>query len=117
MEVYIEPEGEKKTKITSSNYQNVYWNIRQQLAHQTVNGCNINVGDLYASGTISGKDSDSFGSMLELSWNGTRALSLEGESQRLFVEDGDTVTIRGFGEREGVRIGFGEVSNKILKAK
>ena len=117
LEVYIEPEGEKKTKITSSNYQNVYWNIRQQLAHQTVNGCNINVGDLYASGTISGKDSDSFGSMLELSWNGTRALSLEGESQRLFVEDGDTVTIRGFGEREGVRIGFGEVSNKILKAK
>ncbi|WP_258098986.1 fumarylacetoacetase [Marinoscillum pacificum] len=117
LEVYIEPEGEKKTKITSSNYRNVYWNIRQQLAHHTVNGCNINVGDLYASGTISGKDSNSFGSMLELSWNGTRALSLEGESQRLFVEDGDTVTVRGFGEREGVRIGFGEVTNKILKAK
>ena len=117
LEVFMQPEGSQETKVSASNYRNLYWNIRQQLAHQTVNGCNINIGDLYASGTISGKNPDSFGSMLELSWNGTRAVTLEDESQRLFIEDGDTVTMRGFGSRNGVRIGFGEVSNKILKAK
>jgi fumarylacetoacetase len=95
----------------------MYWNVAQQLAHHTVNGCNINVGDVMASGTISGKDETSYGSMLELSWKGTKAVKLETGEERNFIEDGDTVTMRGFGEKDGVRVGFGELSAKVLPAK
>ena len=95
----------------------MYWNVAQQLAHHTVNGCNINVGDMMASGTISGQESDSYGSMLELSWNGKEIVKLESGTERTFIEDGDTVIMRGFAEKNGVRVGFGEVKAKVLPAK
>jgi fumarylacetoacetase len=117
LEVYIQPEGQKASKVTTSNFKYMYWNVAQQLAHHTVNGCNINVGDMMASGTISGKDETSYGSMLELSWKGTKAVKLETGEERKFIEDGDTVIMKGFGEKDGIRVGFGEVSAKVLPAK
>ena len=90
--------------------------MSQQLAHQTSNGCNINVGDLYASGTISGPTPDSYGSMLELTWRGTKPLKLADGSERKFINDHDTVIMKGFAENELTRIGFGEVKNKVLSA-
>ena len=92
----------------------MYWNMCQQLAHLTTNGTNIRVGDLCGSGTVSGPEPGSFGSMLEICWNGTKPLTFPGGAVRRFLEDGDTVTIRGFAERDGVRIGFGDLTTKIL---
>jgi len=117
LEVYIQPEGQQASKVTNSNFKYMYWNVAQQLAHHTVNGCNINVGDMMASGTISGKDETSYGSMLELSWKGTKTVKLETGEERKFIEDGDTVIMKGFGEKDGIRVGFGEVSAKVLPAK
>ncbi|WP_210416847.1 fumarylacetoacetase [Echinicola soli] len=114
LEVYIQPKEEKETQVCRSNYKYLYWNVAQQLAHQTVNGCNINIGDMYASGTISGPTEDSFGSMLELAWKGTKPLRLESGAERLFIEDGDTVKMRGYAEKDGIRVGFGEVSTEVL---
>jgi fumarylacetoacetase len=117
LEVLIQPDGKKPSKVCASNFKNLYWNVAQQLAHHTSNGCNINVGDMMASGTISGPTDDSLGSMLELSWKGSRAVELEDGEERKFIEDGDTVIMKGFAERDGVRVGFGEVSTQILPAK
>ncbi len=117
LEVLIQPEGGKASKVCTSNFKHLYWNVAQQLAHHTVNGCNINVGDMMASGTISGTSPNSFGSMLELSWNGSQPLQLDGDGKRAFIEDGDTVIMRGFAEKDGVRVGFGEVKGQILPAK
>lgn len=117
LEVYIQPEGKKPSQVCASNFKSMYWNVAQQLAHHTVNGCNINVGDIMASGTISGSTEDSFGSMLELSWNGTKDVKLEDGEERKFIEDGDTVIMKGFAEKNGIRVGFGEVSGQILPAK
>lgn len=117
LEVYIQPEGKSANKVCSSNFKYMYWNTAQHLAHHTINGCNINVGDMMASGTISGPTENSFGSMLELSWKGTKPVKLETGEERSFVEDGDTVIMKGFAEKEGVRIGFGEVSSQVLAAK
>ncbi|GAB3218566.1 fumarylacetoacetase [Algoriphagus aestuariicola] len=117
LEVLIQPEGGKASKVCTSNFKHLYWNVAQQLAHHTVNGCNINVGDMMASGTISGTSPNSFGSMLELSWNGSQPLPLDGDGKRAFIEDGDTVIMRGFAEKDGVRVGFGEVKGQILPAK
>lgn len=117
LQVFIQPEGSEEHLVSKSNFKNLYWNVKQQLAHQTMNGCNINVGDLYASGTISGPTPDSYGSMLELSWGGSKSVELSDGISRKFIEDGDTVIIRGFAESDGLRIGFGDVSNKILPAK
>ena len=114
LEVYIQPEGADENKVCSSNFKNMYWNIAQQLAHHTVNGCNLNVGDMYASGTISGPTPDSYGSMLELAWKGTKPLKMSDGSERKFIQDGDTVIMRGFAENNGIRIGFGEVRSKVL---
>jgi fumarylacetoacetase len=75
LEVYIQPENGEQNLICESNYKHMYWNMTQQLAHHTVNGCNVEVGDLYASGTISGSDPKSFGSMLELTWRGQNPIS------------------------------------------
>lgn len=86
----------------------------QQLAHHTINGCNLQVGDLYGSGTISGPEKGSYGSMLEITWNGKEPIKLIDESERRFIEDGDTVTLRGIAAKDGVRIGFGDCSGKIL---
>jgi len=94
----------------------MYWNICQQLAHHTVNGCNIEVGDMYASGTISGPTPDSYGSMLELTWRGARPIKLNDGSERKFINDFDTVIMRGYAEKGNLRIGFGEVSSQLLPA-
>lgn len=118
LEAYIQPEGAKQaSRICLSNFKYMYWNIAQQLAHHTVNGCNINVGDMMASGTISGPTEDSFGSMLELSWKGSKPIKLDTGEERKFIEDGDTVIMKGYAEKDGIRVGFGEVRSKLLPAK
>lgn len=117
LEVGILPENSQETVVCNSNFKYMYWNMAQQLAHHTVNGCNIKAGDMLASGTISGPTKDSFGSMLELSWKGTRPLTLKDGSERKFIQDGDTVIMRGHAEKNGVKIGFGEVSTKVLPTK
>ena len=108
--------GVSKT-VSNSNFKYMYWNMCQQLAHHTVNGCNIQVGDLYASGTISGPTPDSYGSMLEISWQGKNPVAMPDGTERRFILDNDTVVIKGYCEKDGVRIGFGECSGKILPAK
>lgn len=115
--VDIVPEnGEGKT-VCESNFKYMYWNMCQQLVHHTVNGCNVNPGDVCASGTISGPNRGSFGSMLEISWRGSMPVDMPDGTQRKFINDHDTVVMRGHGVKDGVRIGFGEVSGKILPAK
>lgn len=114
LEVEIQAENGAKAKVCRSNFKYMYWNMVQQLAHHTVNGCNMNTGDLCGSGTISGPTPDSFGSMLELTWRGTKPLQLSDGSERKFINDGDTVVMRGWGERNGVRIGFGEATGKVV---
>lgn len=116
LDVLLQPEGGEEVTMSRSNFKYLYWNIFQQLAHHTVNGCNVEVGDLYASGTISGPSPGSYGSMLELSWNGEKPVTMPGGRERKFLEDGDTVIFRGHAERNGVRIGFGECTGKILPA-
>jgi fumarylacetoacetase len=116
VEVFVQPDKSDATTVCRSNFKYMYWNINQQLAHHTVNGCNIQVGDLYASGTISGPSPGSYGSMLELTWNGQKPLDMPDGSQRKFIEDGDTVLIKGFAKKNGVRVGFGECNGKILPA-
>ena len=116
LEVAIQPENCTETVVSKSNFKYMYWNMSQQLAHHTINGCNVKVGDLMASGTISGKDDSSYGSMLELSWAGKNAVQLNEGGERKFIQDNDTVIMRGYCEKEGVRVGFGEVSSKLLPA-
>ena len=116
LEVLLQPEGQPATSICRSNYKYMYWNMNQQLAHHTSNGCNIQIGDMYASGTISGKDETAYGSMLELTWKGTKPLTLPDGSERKFINDGDTVIMKGYAEKDGIRIGFGECCAKVLPA-
>lgn len=116
LEVWLQPEGKEASLIATSNYKYLYWSVAQQLAHHTVNGCNLRVGDLCASGTISGDEPHQFGSMLELSWNGTKPIKLADGSERAFLEDGDTVIMRAYKDLNGQRIGFGEVKSKLLPA-
>ncbi|MCB0781951.1 MAG: fumarylacetoacetate hydrolase family protein, partial [Flavobacteriales bacterium] len=97
-----------------SNTKYLYWSMAQQLAHHTVNGCNIRSGDMMASGTISGPEASSYGSMLELAWKGTKPLKMSDGSDRSFIQDGDTVVMRGHAQKDGVRVGFGEVRAKVL---
>ena len=103
-------------RITQTNFQNLYWSASQQLAHHTVGGCNLQPGDLLASGTISGENEDSRGCMLEMTWRGANPLTLPNGETRKWLEDGDTLAISGWCEGEGYRVGFGEVSGKILPA-
>jgi fumarylacetoacetase len=117
LEVGLTPENATEKIISNSNFKYMYWNMSQQLAHHTVNGCNVRCGDLMGSGTISGSTPDSFGSMLELAWKGTKPLAMNDGTERRFIQDGDTVTMRGFCQNAEVRIGFGEVKAKILPAK
>ena len=117
LEVSIQPQNGTETIISKSNFKNMYWNIAQQIAHHTVNGCNLNVGDILASGTISGETIDSFGSMLELTLNGQHPLSINDNLTRKFIEDGDTVIFSAHAESENLRVGFGEVRNTVLAAK
>lgn len=116
LEVALKPEKGNENTLCHSNFKYMYWNMSQQLAHQTVNGCNIRVGDLYASGTISGPTHDSFGSMLELCWNGTQPIILNDGTSRSFIEDGDTIIMRAYSQKGKLRVGFGECVVKILPA-
>jgi fumarylacetoacetase len=102
--------------ITRTNFQNLYWSIAQQLAHQTVNGCNLQPGDLLASGTISGPTEDSRGCMLELAWRGANPLQLSSGETRKWLEDGDTLSIIGWCQGDGYRVGFGEVNGRVISA-
>jgi len=102
--------------ITRTNFRNLYWSISQQLAHHTVNGCNLQPGDLLASGTISGPTEESRGCMLELTWRGANPLSLANGEGRKWLEDGDRLTIAGWAQGDGYRVGFGEVTGQILPA-
>ena len=117
LEVAIQPESCIETIVSHSNFKYMYWNMNQQLAHHTVNGCNLNVGDLMASGTISGKNPNSYGSMLELSWAGTKPVELIEGGTRKFIKDDDTVIMRGYCQNGKIRVGFGNVISKLLKAK
>ncbi|MCC2591626.1 fumarylacetoacetase [Chryseobacterium sp. MFBS3-17] len=117
LEVYLKPQNGTDTLIAASNYKYMYWNMAQQLAHHTVNGCNVEVGDMYASGTISGDEAQSYGSMLELTWRGQNPLKLADGSERKFIEDHDTVTMKAWAAKDGIRVGFGEVTGTILPAK
>ena len=117
LEVQITTESGHTKTVSESNFKYMYWNMCQQLAHHTVNGCNINVGDICASGTISGKTPESYGSMLEISWQGTKSVAMPDGTERKFIQDGDTVSMYGWSSVNGVRIGFGEASGKILPAK
>lgn len=116
LQVAIQPEGGNADVICKSNFKYMYWTMSQQLAHHTINGCKINSGDMMGSGTISGSTPDSFGSMLELTWGGKNPLKLSDGSERKFIQDGDTVIMKGFCQNDQVRIGFGEVSSKLLPA-
>ena len=116
--VYLTPESTNTAvEITRSNFQHLYWSIHQQLAHHTVAGCNVRPGDLLASGTISGPEKGSRGSMLELSWRGAEPLELPGGEQRIFLSDGDRVTMTAWCEGDGYRVGFGDVTGKLLPAR
>jgi len=115
--VDIAPAHGEPAEVVHSNFRYLYWTMAQQLAHQTVNGCNIRVGDLYASGTISGPTPESFGSMLERSWRGEKPVTIgEGETRK-FLNDGDTVRMRAVCANGKIRVGFGEVTTLILPAK
>lgn len=117
LEVVLKTDNGIEKTISNSNFKFMYWNMNQQLAHHSVNGCNINCGDLLASGTISGPDEGSFGSMLEISWKGTKPVQLSDGTERKFINDNDTIIMKGHGQKNGVKVGFGEVSTKILPAK
>ncbi len=117
LEVAIEPNGAAATTVCKSNYKYMYWTMSQQLAHHTVNGCNVRVGDMYGSGTISGPEKSMYGSMLELSWKGTQPVELDNGETRKFIQDGDTVIMKAYSEKDGVRIGFGDCKSKVLPAK
>jgi fumarylacetoacetase len=111
------PKQKEEFIISQSNFKYLYWNMCQQLAHHTVNGCNMKTGDLLASGTISGPEKTSYGSMLELTWRGENPIKLPNGEERKFLHDGDTLTISGYCQGDGYKIGFGEVTGKILPAK
>jgi fumarylacetoacetase len=117
LEVTLQTEKmDQPCRIAASNSKHLYWNLCQQLAHHTVNGCNLRPGDLLASGTISGPSPDSYGSLLELAWKGTRPLTLPTGEKRSFLQDGDRITFTGWCQGKGYRLGFGEVTGRILPA-
>ncbi len=117
LEVALRPAGDRHaTTLCRSNARHLYWSMAQQLAHHTVSGCNTRVGDLMGSGTISGPEPGSFGSLLELTWNGQSPVVLDGGQTRGFLADGDEVIITGWCQGDGHRIGFGHVSGQILPA-
>ncbi len=114
LEVTIAPENKEPTVVSNSNFKYMYWTMSQQLTHHTSNGCRVNSGDMMGSGTISGPTPKSFGSMLELTWNGKNPILMNDGSERKFINDNDTVIMKGFCKNNEVRIGFGEVSSKLL---
>jgi len=117
LQAAIKPKKETETIISNTNFKYMYWSMTQQLTHQASNGCNVRSGDMYGSGTISGSTKDSYGSMLELTWRGENPIKMSDGTERKFINDGDTVILRGYCKNEEVRIGFGECVGKIRKAK
>ena len=117
LEVTLQTKDGESLVISRSNFKNMYWTVAQQIAHHTVNGCNLNVGDLLGSGTISGSSPDSFGSLLEITWGGKNPIMLPDGTERKFLEDFDTLIISGFAEKDDLRIDFGEVRTMILPTK
>jgi fumarylacetoacetase len=117
LDVYIKSADQPEFPVCNSNFRYMYWNMSQQLAHHTVNGCNIRIGDLCASGTISGPEPGSYGSMLELSWKGTKPVKMPDGSERKFLNDGDSVIVRGYCENDKLHIGFGEVKVTLLPSR
>ena len=114
LEAYICPENGDETLVSKSNFKYMYWSMNQQLAHHTSNGCRVNSGDMMGSGTISGPTKESYGSMLELTWGGKNPITVSDGTERKFINDNDTVTMKGYCESHNIRIGFGEVSTKLL---
>src|SRR5205823_2065520 len=115
LEVYLQGEGmDRPHRVSATNFKHLYWNVCQQLVHHTVNGCNLRPGDLLASGTVSGPTPDSYGSMLELAWRGSKPLALESGEQRSFLQDGDRLTLTAWCQGDGYRVGFGEATGKVL---
>ncbi len=117
LEAIIKPENGDENVVSRSNFKYMYWSMAQQLAHHTVNGCNVRSGDMMGSGTISGPTKDSYGSMLELTWRGQNPITLSDGTKRKFIEDNDTVILRGYCENDKIRIGFGDCSGKVLPAR
>lgn len=117
LSVEILPENaDNATVVCETNFKYMYWSMAQQLTHHTITGCKVEVGDMMGSGTISGSTPDSYGSMLEIAWNATKPVTLKGGETRSFIEDGDTVIMKGYSEKDGIRVGFGEVRGKVLPA-
>lgn len=116
LEVSIQPENTEETLVSTSNFKYMYWSMAQQLAHHTVNGCRVNSGDMMGSGTISGPTEDSYGFMMELTWGGKNPIKMKDGTERKFINDNDTVIMRGYCQNDEIRIGFGEVSSKLLPA-
>jgi len=109
-------QAEQADVICETNFKYMYWSMSQQLTHHTIAGCNVQVGDLMGSGTISGPTPNSYGSLLEITWNATKPLTLANGEERTFIQDGDTLIMKGFCQKDGLRIGFGEVTGKVLPA-
>ena len=116
LKVILETENGDLNTLSTSNFRYMYWSMSQQLAHHTVNGCNVRAGDMMGSGTLSGPTKDSYGSLLELSWGGKEPISLKDGTTRTFLNDGDNILLRGYCKNEAVRIGFGKCTGKILPA-
>jgi len=117
LSVELLPENaESATVVCETNFKYMYWSMAQQLTHHTITGCKVEVGDMMGSGTISGPTPNAYGSMLEIAWNATKPVTLAGGETRSFIEDGDTVIMKGYSEKDGVRVGFGEVRGKVLPA-
>ena len=117
LSVELLPENsDEATVVCETNFKYMYWSMAQQLTHHTITGCKVEVGDMMGSGTISGPTPDSYGSMLEIAWNATKPVTLKGGETRSFIEDGDTVIMKGYSEKDGIRVGFGEVRGKVLPA-
>ena len=117
LSVAIQTESGSKKVVANTNYKHMYWNMNQQLAHHTVNGCNINCGDMLASGTISGPKEGSFGSMLEISWKGTKPVKMPDGTERKFIQNGDSVIFNGRAKNNQYNIGFGELISKVSAPK
>jgi fumarylacetoacetase len=116
LQVAIQPKGGAEAVISRTNTSELYYSAAQQLAHHASSGCAMRVGDLLGSGTISGPDKDSRGSLLEMSWGGKEPLVLPDGTARSFIEDGDTLTLRGAAQGAGYRIGFGDCVGQVLPA-
>lgn len=118
LEVLFKPSQLSEAKsISKSNFKHLYWTVKQMLAHHTVTGCNLNPGDLFGTGTISGPENDSYGSMMELAWRGTKPIEFDENITRTYIEDGDEVILQGYCQGDGYRVGFGDCSGLVLPSK